>query len=121
GDLRITPAEGGWRIEIRAGGIPRGPRGAGTASDCASVAVGPRVGDRIVGALVPFELDDSPITADDLGQGGQLVVALRPGEAEVVQSDGVKLCGLGSDLSGRYKRVRDRPIDGLRLPSGSPK
>src|SRR5437868_6512882 len=79
GDLRISAAEGGWRIEIRAGGLPRG---AGTAADCAVVAVGPRVGDRILGTLVPFELDDFSITADDLGEGGQLIVALRPGEAE---------------------------------------
>ena len=107
-DLVIKAEGANWRIEIAASGIPRGPGGAGISADCASVGVGPQDGDRINVQLVPFRIEDiGEITAEDLGgRTNRLDVRLTTATAEVVASDGERFCGLGSDLTGVYRKVR---------------
>jgi hypothetical protein len=104
-DLVIKPEGANWRVEIVAAGIPRG---AGTAADCASVGVGPQVGDRINAQLVPFSIEDiGEVNTEDLeGRTNRLDVRLAKAAVEVVASDGERFCGLGSDLTGVYRKVR---------------
>jgi hypothetical protein len=107
-DLIIKPEGANWRVEIVAAGIPRGPGGTGTAADCGSVGVGPRDGDRIHARLVPFRIEDiGEIKAEDLeGRPNRLDVRVGKAAAEVVASDGEQFCGVGSDLTGVYRKVR---------------
>lgn len=107
-DLVIRPEGANWRLEIVAAGIPRGPGGAGAAADCASVGVGSRDGDRINAQLVPFRIGDiGEVKGEDLeGRPNRLTVRLTKAAAEVVASDGEWFCGLGSDLTGVYRKVR---------------
>jgi hypothetical protein len=49
GEMRVEKSEDGWRVLVRAGGIPR-PRGL-TAADCALVAVGAIEGNTFQGEI----------------------------------------------------------------------
>jgi hypothetical protein len=49
GEMRVEKSEGGWRVFVVAGGIPR-PRGL-TAADCALVAVGAIEGNTFQGEI----------------------------------------------------------------------
>jgi predicted metalloprotease len=72
------------------------------------VGVGPRNGDLINAQLVPFRIEDvGEVNAEDLeGRPNRLDVRLAKGAAKIVASDGERFCGLGSDLTGVYRKVR---------------
>ncbi|MFN6981236.1 MAG: hypothetical protein ACK4NU_04850 [Brevundimonas sp.] len=102
GDLTLEEVASGWKIRLR-GGVPT-DMGAATPADCELQAEGPLVGDRIEGAVVPFEGYINSISAEDLqGHTYDVTVRISGGTASVTTNyDG---CGMGADLSGDYKRA----------------
>lgn len=101
--LTLSPEGSGWRAAIHAGGVPNG---ASTAADCVVHVVGPMTDGRIVGRVVPFNDDTFGMDAADVGDNPpEVTVVLTPTGAAV--SDGgaaARYCGLGSDISGDYRR-----------------
>lgn len=102
GDLTLEEAADGWKIRLR-GGVPT-DMGAATPADCELQAQGPLIGDRIDGAVMPFEGDINSISAEDLqGHAYAVTVRISAGTARVATNyDG---CGMGADLSGDYRRA----------------
>jgi len=103
--LGLTREGGGWRVAIRAGGVPNG---AATAGDCEIEAVGLQDADDVINAKpVPFNSDLGGMTAADIGAEPP-VMQVRVGPEGVFVADGgaaSRYCPMGSDVDGFYKRV----------------
>lgn len=103
--LGLTREGGGWRVAIRAGGVPNG---AATAGDCEIEAVGLQDADDVINARpVPFNSDLGGMTAADIGAEPP-VIEVRVGPEGVFVADGgaaSRYCPIGSDVDGFYKRV----------------
>lgn len=94
-----------WRVAIRAGGVPNG---GATAADCEVQAVGAQNADDVIAArVVPFNGELNEVTATDIGANAP-VVQVRVGPEGVIVHDGgaaARLCGVGSDIGGFYRRT----------------
>lgn len=103
--MSLTREGENWRVAFQAGGVPNG---GATAADCELQAVGPQdINDAIAARVVPFEGDLNTVTASDIG-ATPLVIQVRVGpEGVIVRDSGAaaKLCGLGSDIDGFYRRT----------------
>lgn len=102
-DLEIVPEGNQWRVKIAGAGLPRGEQ---TAGDCHIQAVGPLVGHQIVARLVPFSEDDFEVTSDEAKAiKDNTVVEIAQDEVTVTQAPIDDICGVGSDLTGKYTRT----------------
>lgn len=87
------------------------PSGAATAADCAVTIAGPQDLDGVVrGRVVPSSGAYGDMTADDIGPTALKVDVMIGPEGAFVTDHGAaaKLCGMGSQLDGFYKR-QDMP------------
>ena len=87
------------------------PSGAATAADCAVTIAGPQDLDGVVrGRVVPSSGAYGDMTADDIGPTPLKVDVMIGPEGAFVTDHGAaaKLCGMGSQLDGFYKR-QDMP------------
>ncbi|WP_292032373.1 MULTISPECIES: hypothetical protein [unclassified Brevundimonas] len=104
-NLSLRREGAGWRVALRAGGVPNG---AATAADCELQAVGPQDADDVIIAHVaPFEGDLNTISAADIGAVAP-VLQVRVGPEGVFVEDGgaaARFCGMGSDVNGFYRRL----------------
>lgn len=97
--------EGRWHFAISAGGVPNG---AATAADCEIQARGPQDLDGVIHARpTPFTSPTNEMTAADIGSEPP-VIEVRVGPEGVFVSDSgaaARYCGMGSDISGFYRRT----------------
>ena len=87
------------------------PSGAATAADCAVTIAGPQDSEGVVsGRVVPSSGAYGDMTADDIGPTPLKVDVMIGPEGAFVTDHGAaaKLCGMGSQLDGFYKR-QDMP------------
>lgn len=92
-------------LNLVAGGLPSG---AATAADCAVTIAGPQDREGVVrGRVVPSSGAYGDMTADDIGLNPlNIDVMIGPEGAFVIDHGAAaKLCGVGSQLSGFYKRL----------------
>lgn len=102
--MTIVKRGANWRVAITGGGIPRGGM---PPADCSLLAEGQLNNGQIQGKLIPFKNDDMEIGADDLkANPGVVVVKLTPSGAVVTQATVDPFCGVGSMLTGTYRKVR---------------
>jgi len=102
--MALSREGGGWRIALRAGGLPNG---AATAADCELQAVGPQDAQDVIAArVVPFEGELNTMTAADVGANPPVVQVRVTPEGAFIQDKGAaaRYCGMGSDISGFYRR-----------------
>jgi hypothetical protein len=91
--LELRRAGAGFRV-VLAAAAPLA--GAATAADCGVEGTGQIGGDMLVGTLATL-LPAEPARP--------LRIRLGEAEAEVLEADVFGLCGLGSELTGRYRWV----------------
>jgi hypothetical protein len=102
--LMIAKRGANWRMALTGGGILRGEN---SAADCSLLAEGQLNNGQIQAKLIPFKNDDMEIDADDLKSNpGVVVVKLTPTGAVVTQATVDPFCGVGSMLTGTYRKVR---------------
>lgn len=102
GVMTVAPAGGEWRLSLRGGSDPSD--GAAVAADCELEVQGPLRDGRIIAPVVPFEGETVTVTARQLAANPATVTAeVTPGGLRV--STDYAGCGLGSDLSGLYRRA----------------
>lgn len=102
--MTIVKRGANWRMAITGGGIPRGES---SAADCSLLAEGQLNNGQIQAKLIPFKNDDMEIDADDLkASPGVVVVKLTPSGAVVTQATVDPFCGVGSMLTGIYRKAR---------------
>ena len=102
--MALSREGGGWRIALRAGGIPNG---AATAADCELQAVGPQDAQDVIAArVVPFEGELNTMTAADIGANPPVIQVRVAPEGVFIQDKGAaaRYCGMGSDINGFYRR-----------------
>ena len=111
GQMRVEKSEGGWRVFVVAGGVPR-PRGL-TAADCALVAVGAIEGNTFKGEikyLGDVERDFKTVMTPDhaVEAGHNLTITFATQSATL--PDGSDLVAAGcpdhTGLFGRYTKDR---------------
>jgi hypothetical protein len=109
GEMRVEKSEGGWRVSVNAGGVPR-PRGM-TAADCGLVAVGAIEGNTFQGEIKyttwPPDFKPSPDYAVEAGHKLTITFAaqsatLPDGQYDVVAAG----CPDHTGLFGRYTKDR---------------
>lgn len=103
--MTLTREGEAWRIAFRAAGLPNG---AATAADCEVEAVGPQdAEDVIIARVVPFDGELNSISAADIGTDVPVIRAHVGPEGVIVSDSGAaaRLCGLGSDIDGFYRRT----------------
>lgn len=104
GELTITRE--GDQFRIYAVGITA-IQGPNAPTDCSLMAVGPMRDGGIVAGFVPYHDDNFTLEPADLkDQPRRITITLQGAEANVTAADVFGHCGLGSDLTGRYRRVR---------------
>lgn len=102
--MAIAKRGANWRLAITGGGIPRGEN---SAADCSLLAEGQLNNGQIQAKLIPFKNDDMEIDADDLkANPGVVVVKLTTTGAMVTQAAVDPFCGVGSMLTGTYRKAR---------------
>ena len=114
GEMRVEKSEGGWRVFVVAGGIPR-PRGL-TAADCALVAVGAIEGNTFQGEIkylgdVQRDFKTMMIPDNAVEAGHNLTITFAPQSATLPdgQNDVVAAgCPDHTGLLGRYTKDRKR-------------
>ncbi|MGX8272256.1 hypothetical protein ACWQV9_06205 [Brevundimonas diminuta] len=105
-DLKLIEEGAEWRVLIRAGGVPNG---GATAADCELQARGAQDRDDVIHAkLIPFEGEVNELTAADIGADAPVVTVRVGPEGAFVEDSAAagRFCGMGSDISGFYKRTQ---------------
>lgn len=108
GTLVLEETGATFVLNLVAGGRPSG---AATAADCAVTIAGPQDNEGVVrGHVVPSSGAYGDMTADDIGPTPLKVDVMIGPEGAFVTDHGAaaKLCGMGSQLDGFYKR-QDMP------------
>jgi hypothetical protein len=112
GQMRVEKSEGGWRVFVVAGGVPR-PRGL-TAADCALIAVGAIEGNTFQGEIKylgdverDFKTMMIPDHAVEAGHNLTITFALQSATLPDGQYDVVAAgCPDHTGLFGRYTKDR---------------
>jgi hypothetical protein len=111
GQMRVEKSEGGWRVFVVAGGVPR-PRGL-TAADCALVAVGAIEGNTFKGEikyLGDVERDFKTMMTPDhaVEAGHNLTITFATQSATLPDGSDVVAAGCPdhTGLFGRYTKDR---------------
>ena len=111
-EMRVEKSEGGWRVFVVAGGIPRGGL---TAADCALVAVGTIEGNTFQGEIKYLgdeERDFKTMMVPDhaVEAGHNLTITFAPQSATLPDGNDVVAAGCpgGTGLLGRYTKDRKR-------------
>jgi hypothetical protein len=111
GEMRVEKSEGGWRVFVNAGGVPRGPRGSLTAADCGLIAVGAIEGNTFQGEIkYMVEGPDFKISPDNAVETGhKMTITFAPQSATLTEGDVVAAgCPDHTGLFGRYTKDRKR-------------
>ena len=113
GEMRVEKSEGGWRVFVVAGGIPR-PRGL-TAADCALVAVGAIEGNTFQGEIkylgdVERDFKTMMIPDNAVEAGHNLTITFAPQSATLPDGNDLVAAGCPDHhgLLGRYTKDRKR-------------
>lgn len=105
GSLTLEETGDIFVLNLVAGGVPAG---AATAADCAVTIAGPQDSEGVVrGRVVPSSGAYGDMTAADIGPTPLKVDVMIGPEGAFVTDHGAaaKLCGMGSQLDGFYKRL----------------
>lgn len=105
GTLVLEETGATFVLNLVAGGRPSG---AATAADCAVTITGPQDNEGVVrGRVVPSSGAYGDMTVDDIGPTPLMVDVMIGPEGAFVTDHGAaaKLCGMGSQLDGFYKRL----------------
>ncbi|MCD9027773.1 hypothetical protein LDO26_06095 [Luteimonas sp. BDR2-5] len=97
----VDEGAGYWRVSLH-GGSAAGD-GAAAAADCEIQARGTLRDGRIDAAVVPFDGELMSVSQADLDRQPATVTVALDGELADVATD-FALCGIGAELSGRYRR-----------------
>ena len=105
GEMRVEKTEGGWRVLVDAGGIPRG---AATAADCIVIAVGDIKGGTFQGEIKYqlSEVDQKPGADNAVDPGHKMTITFAPQFATPTAADVFDLCAPHNGLFGRYTKDR---------------
>jgi hypothetical protein len=105
GEMRVRKTEGGWRVFVDAGGIPRG---GATAADCTLIAVGDIKGNTFQGEIKNHldTVDDKPSADNAADPGHKMSITFAPQSATATAADVSDLCAPSTGLFGRYTKDR---------------
>jgi len=108
GEMRVEKSEGGWRVFVNAGGVPRGPS---TAADCGLIAVGAIEGNSFQGEIkYMVEGPDFKTSPDNAVEAGnKMTITFAPQSATLTKGDVVAAgCPDHTGLFGRDTKDRNR-------------
>jgi hypothetical protein len=104
GEMRVEKTSEGWRVVVRAGGIPRG---GATAADCTLITVGEIKGNTFQGEIkYQPAADEKPGPDNAVEPGHKMTITFAPQFATLTTADVNTLCGQGTGLFGRYTKRR---------------
>lgn len=102
--LKVSAGNGGVQVQLAGGGAPS--TDGSVPADCTVRAAG-HLNDRLLSAVFqPFETEDfSYSAAQARSENRHLVIAFKPGMAEVKRADTDGYCGLGIQYQGLYRKT----------------